>query len=77
MFGFFLFLFFSVILVLGGFIIFYVFFSSVIDMNWGIVLLFNGCFGVVDIDEKKRIKMWFIYFKRVVVGYVFVYFVII
>lgn len=59
----------SVTLALGGLTTSYVFFSSVTDMNWGIVPLLNGRFGAVDIDEKKRIKMWSIYFKRAAVGH--------
>lgn len=59
----------SVTLALGGLTTSYVFFSSVTDMNRGIIPLLNDRFGAVDIDEKKKIEMWSIYFKRASVGH--------
>ncbi|AFR98971.1 hypothetical protein J008_06966 [Cryptococcus neoformans] len=60
----------SVTLALGGLTTSYVFFSSVTDMNRGIIPLLNDRFGAVDIDEKKKIEMWSIYFKRASTGLV-------
>ncbi|ADV25244.1 hypothetical protein I305_05460 [Cryptococcus gattii E566] len=60
----------SVTLALGGLTTSYVFFANVTDLSWGIVPLLNGRFGAVDIDEKKRAKMWAIYFNRAARGIV-------